>query len=380
MAGIRVGRLNTKDVAHELEVSRRQIQKLYGTYLKACAEKKEHRWAPGHSGGYHGEAYPEEVLHLWRKLLGSKPPLSYSFTASETFRCCKVRIDRATVRRWALNHGFAPPKESSREPASVRRWQSDSVGALWQLDVSPHSWFVGQEERLPLFDMLDDCSRVVVGSRLYPRECLLAYLDFLRRCFEAYGLPTTLYVDFHSFFFTALPDALTYLGEVLQWLGITFKYAPTPQAKGKIERQHLFWQNRLPAFFAANQIATIDQANPQIDQLRTHHNDFEIHRELDRTPTSAWKTATREKRSVLRKRPITPWWTYLWTVRTTVKVGIEGTVLLGPTRVKVPHRPGTRFTHCRHPDGSFTLLANIFGKGKPIVLHRLEGSKPQWIV
>ena len=317
---------------------------------------------------------------LWRKLLGSDPPVSYSFTASETLRRFGVPVDRATVRRWALRNGLAPKKVVNREPASVRRWQCESVGALWQLDVSPHRWFGQEGELLPLYDMIDDCSRVVTGARLYPCECLLGYLDFLRFSFENYGLPTCLYVDFHSFFFASVPETLTYLGEVLQWIGITFKYAPTAQAKGKVERQHLFWQNRLPAYFAAEHIEQIDKANPHIDQLRLHHNDHETHRELDMTPSAAWRKAVKAGRSVLRKRPATPWWPYLWTVRTLVKPSVDGTIRLGPGRVKLPNTLGHVFTHCRHPDGSFTLLANRFGAGKPIVLKRLEGSQSQWTV
>jgi hypothetical protein len=251
---------------------------------------------------------------------------------------------------------------------------------LWQLDVTSHRWFGADHEPWPLFDLIDDCSRLMTGTRLYPRECLLAYLDFLRNAFETYGLPAALYVDFHSFFFTALPDMLTYLGEVLQWLGISFKYAPTPQAKGKVERQHLFWQNRLPAFLAAEHITQWEQANPQIDALRVHHNEHEIHRELGLTPAAAWRRAIREQRSVLRRRPATPWWPYLWTVRTTVRAALDGLVMLGPARIKLPQAQGHRFTHCHHPDGSFTLLANAFGLGKPIVVRRLEGSHPTWSI
>lgn len=354
------------------------MQKIYGKYLEACARGDADCWVPGRSGGLHRKDLPNEVERLWRKLLGGKPPLSYSFTASETLRRHDLSVDRATIRRWALRNGIAQPQARQREPASIRRWQCESVGALWQLDVSPHRWFGPENGLLPLFDMIDDCSRVMTGTRLYPRECLLAYLDFLRMSFERYGLPTYLYVDFHSFFFTAVPDMLTYLAQVLQWLGITFKYASTPQAKGKVERQHLFWQNRLPAYFAAEHINQIDQANDHIDELRAHHNDKEIHRELEMTPSSAWRQAVKEQRSVLRKRPATPWWPYLWTMRTTVRSSIDGYVCLGPSRVKVPNSIGKRFTHCRHPDGSFTLLANDFAIGKPIVIRRLESSREPW--
>ena len=220
----------------------------------------------------------------------------------------------------------------------------------------------------------------MTGTRLYPRECLLAYLDFLRISFETYGLPASLYVDFHSIFYSRVETQLTTLGDVLRWLGITFQYAPTPQAKGKVERQHLFWQNRLPAYLAAEGVSTIDQANIHLDQLREHHNDHEIHRELQMEPSRAWRRAIKAGRSVLRKRPATPWWPYLWAIRTVVKVALDGTAYLGPSRLRLPAMAGKRLLHCRHPDGSFTLLANEFGLGKPIVVNRLEGSCPPWDV
>ena len=37
----------------------------------------------------------------------------------------------------------------------------------------------------------------------------------------------------HSFFLSSVPDALTRLGTALHFYDITFRYAPTPQAKGR---------------------------------------------------------------------------------------------------------------------------------------------------
>jgi hypothetical protein len=93
-----------------------------------------------------------------------------------------------------------------------------------------------------------------------------------------------------------------------------FRYAPTPQAKGKIERAHQYWQGRLPAYFASEQITQIEAANPQIDALRAHRNAQEVHRELRQTPQRAWDQAKKEKRSVLRPAPRCPWWDYVWSV------------------------------------------------------------------
>jgi hypothetical protein len=76
------------------------------------------------------------------------------------------------------------------------------------------------------------------------------------------------------------PEAVTQLGSALRFYEVSLRYAPTPQAKGKIERAHSFWQNRLPALFQAENISTLAQANSWLEELRRHHNAREKHREL----------------------------------------------------------------------------------------------------
>ena len=229
-------------------------------------------WVPGLSGGNRQQDIPSAVAALWRTLFTTQPPASYSFAASEALRREQFAVDRATVRRWVLQQQLARPARQSVATASVQRWQYGQIGALWQLDVSPHAWFGVGTKLIPLFDMLDDCSRVIPETMVYEYEILPAYLDFLTRAFETYGLPLALYVEYHSFFFSHVPDVLTYPGQALHFYDISFKYAPTPQAKGKVERLHQFWQNRLPTFFAAECIQTLASADPAVDQLREHHN------------------------------------------------------------------------------------------------------------
>jgi hypothetical protein len=141
-----------------------------------------------------------------------------------------------------LQNGLAHATPAHKPHAPVRRWQRSQIGELWQLDASPHQWFPTCALAFPMLNMLDDCSRVFVGSKIYDRELLLSYLDFLPAAFLAYGRPLQIYVDYHAIFFVKNPDALTQLGAALKFYDISFLYAPTPQAKGKIEREHQFWQ------------------------------------------------------------------------------------------------------------------------------------------
>ena len=268
----RAGAISAAAAAAELEISLRRFYGLWHSYLQAVARRRAHRWQPGVSGGNRRRCWPEPVTALMRKLLGSRPPCPYSFIASEVHRRCDLKLHRASVRRWALAQGLAPAGPTAKPARPVRRWQVQHVGQLWQYDASPHRWFVGQDWQPPLLEILDDHSRVITGARLYPRETLLAHLDFLSDVFRAVGLPLCLYVDYHSFFFTHTPDALTQLGAALRFYGVSLRYAPTPQAKGKVERVHLFWQNRLPPLFVAEGVTNIPSANPWIEQLRQHHN------------------------------------------------------------------------------------------------------------
>jgi hypothetical protein len=160
--------------------------------------------------------HPEEVEELWKRLFGTEEPAPYGFAASEAFRRLGFSADRATVRRWAQRNGLAHSKQK-KPHASFCRQQCQDVGALWQLDASPHRWFGRSGEMFPMIEMVDDCSRILTGACLYGREDLMAYLDLFSKAFEQYGLPLALYVDYHGFFFTHIPDGLTYLGSSLLW-------------------------------------------------------------------------------------------------------------------------------------------------------------------
>ena len=288
--------------AAELGLSRSRFYGLYTEYLRACAARRARTWVPGLSGGDHVTDWPEEVEPLLRKLLTNRPPVGYSLAASEVKRRLNFALDPASVRRFALAEGLTPAKPSRKAKASVRRWQCAKIGALWQLDATPHRWWP-DGPMLPLLNMLDDCSRRRVGAQIYPSESLLAYLDFLPRAFLAHGLPLRLYVDCHSFFLSSVPDALTQLGAALHFYDVSFRYASSPQAKGKIERSHQDWQNRLPPLLSSDGIASVPGANALLAELCTHRDQHERHRELGMTPLVAWQKAQAEQRSALRSPP-----------------------------------------------------------------------------
>jgi transposase InsO family protein len=373
LAAFRRNELSATAAAQELNLGRTRFYELYADYLRAAAKNQQHLWSPGRSGGDHAPDWPQGVESLVRKLLSARPSAPYRFAASEVNRRLDFEIDPATVRRWAIANNLAHSTPSRREPASLRRWQCLKIGALWQLDATPHRWFPGDKRNYPLLDLLDDCSRVCTGAKIYHAEDLLAYFDFRPAAFIEHGMPLELYVDCHSFFFPQRPEALTQLGAALHFYGISLRYARTPQAKGKIERQHQYWQGRLPALFAAENIIAPEAANQLLPALRRHRNAKEIHRELGRTPDAAANKARREDRTVLRPVPRCPWWPYIWSIRTSLKVGPDGRVPVGYERLRAGVAAGTPVIHCLHPNGNITILAHgPKANQKPAVLLQVQ--------
>jgi hypothetical protein len=363
------GSLKATQAAEQLGVSRSRLYTLSTAYLRARAQKAGAHWVPGNSGGDHTAPWPQPVLDLLHKRLHCTPPCSYSFAASEVLRLHGFKLDRAQVRHWALANHLAHQVPALKVRAAVRRWQRQRIGELWQLDASPHRWFPHAKQTFPMLNLLDDCSRLFTGSKIYERELLLSYFDFLPAAFRAHGRPLQLYVDYHSIFFTHDPDALTQLGWALRFYDISLRYAPTPQAKGKVEREHQFWQGRLPAYFASEKILEIEAANTHIDALRAHHNAKEVHRELRQTPQRAWDQARKEQRSALRPTPQCPWWDYVWSVRTPLKVGTDGRVPIGTQRLRVERPPATSVVLCLHPSRHHSVLAAAPDpKFKPVLL------------
>jgi hypothetical protein len=369
LALARSGQLTPAQVAAELHLSSSRFYQLRTAYLRACAQGHADLWSPGVSGGDHRPDWPGEVTALLTKLLSSDPPSAYSAAASELLRRLNFQTDRASVRRWAIAHQLNPDTRYKLQRKPVKRWQARDYAALWQYDATPHAFLPGHPEKQVLLNLLDDATRYNLGARLYERETLLAHLDFLARTFQQHGLPLALYVDYHSFFFTHTPDAFTQLGTALHFYGVALRYAPTPQAKGKVERRHDYWQKRLTALLAAEALRELDGANALLDQLLPHANQHEIHRELGTTPHAARQQALTEKHTQLRPVPACPWWPFVWSQQTRVRVGDDGKVPVGAQRHALDAPPRATLVRCLRPDGNLYFLRHApHPANKPIVL------------
>ena len=354
------GALDAGNAAERLGVSRSHIYGLRTEYLRAKAAGELQGWMPGLSGGDHAPGFSEGVCGFLRCALPQG--YSYAFAASEVRRCLGSEATRASVRRWAIAEGLADTPRPARTPAHTRRWQRLNIGEVWQLDATPHHWFGKGFPAQPLLDMIDDASRLQVGIRLCHTENIVEYVHFLRGSFESHGLPMALYVDNAAFFRSPKDGVLTALGARLAFYGVSLLFASTPQSKGKIERIHQVWQDRLPPFLGLNGFtpeSNLVQVNAAIMPLATYRNVNETHREIGMPPQEAWDSALKDGRSKLRPVPRDGWWPYVWSPWRNVTVGDRGRVFYKDVSMPTQLHSGEKAILCEHESGHYSIIKSL---------------------
>jgi hypothetical protein len=352
--------ITRQQAVETLGISKSQLYRLRTQYIHAKTKESLINWMPGHSGGDRATDLPPRAQNFLQRALAEG--YNHAFAASELLRLHNIECSRWSARRFAIANGLAQTEAPIRLPAHTRRWQRQNIGELWQLDATPHRWFGPDEPLYPLLDMIDDASRLQVGIRLCRHEGTTEYVFFFEKTFRTYGLPLCVYVDYASFFYSPKDGRLTPLGWRLAFYGVSLRYANTPQGKGKIERIHQVWQDRLPPFLRLNGFtaeSAMRDINPHLEALASHRNRHETHREIGMAPQTAWDEALARGHTKLRPVPRDAWWPYIWSVWRACRVGKQGRVshqdLFFPTQLA----EGEKVILCEHGDGCYSVIKEL---------------------
>jgi len=220
---------------------------------------------------------------------GAAPPgagqrFGPTLAAEHLFTDHGILVPVPTLRRWMQADGLWSRARKARTPF-VRRARRPAFGELVQLDGSFHDWFEGRGPRPCLMSLVDDATSEQL-SRFGPEETTWAALDVLRAWIARYGIPRALYVDRKNVYVREATTAertlgrvpLTQFGRVCQRLGIELIAANTPQAKGRVERNHGTGQDRLVKKLRLAQIADVAAANAYLEQryLLEHNARFAV--------------------------------------------------------------------------------------------------------
>ena len=284
LARVRSKQLRVVDASRLLCVSYRQGKRLWKRYREEGAAGLQHRSAGRSSNRAHDEKFRHKVLRRVREKYGGAvgerfgPTLAAEHLASED----GLKMHAETLRRWMLTEGLWS-RERKRRRHLLRRERKEHFGEMVQMDGSFHPWLEERGPRGCLMDLVDDATSTT-WAQLGEQETIWAVADALRAWIERYGVPQSVYVDWKNLYKRAATpkeqlrgeEPVTQFGRMCAKLGIAVIAASSPQAKGRVERQHGTHQDRLVKKLRRKQIASHQAANVYLrtEYLVEHNGRF----------------------------------------------------------------------------------------------------------
>lgn len=259
------GRLTIVAASRQLGLSYRQCRRSYKRFRAQGDAGLVHRRRGVASNRGHPASFKRRVLKRYRdRYEGFGPTLAAEKLAEDGFV-----LDHETLRRWLLADGQWKRRRKRREHRQ-RRERRRHFGELVQMDGSHHRWFGADRAQCCLMNMVDDATGRTL-SVMFEQETTEAAMRTLWLWIERYGIPEALYTDKKTVFITdreptieeqlADEEPTTAFGKACKKLGIAIIAAHSPQAKGRVERNHAVYQDRLVKELALHRITTIPTSN-----------------------------------------------------------------------------------------------------------------------
>ncbi len=268
-------RLTQKEAARLLNLSVRQIKRLYRAY-KAQGAKGLISARRGKPSNHQMDAQVEQqVLDLLtEKYEGFGPTLAHE----KLTEVHGIAISRESVRQLMIEEGMWKPKRAKKPPVHQMRERRACLGELVQIDGSDHAWFEERGPKCTLLVYMDDATGQLMELWFVPDETFFAYCEASRHYFERYGKPVAFYSDKHGIFRVNQPrplglsSGLTQFGRAMQELEVQIICANSPQAKGRIERANQTLQDRLVKELRLRGISDMQAGNAYLPEFREDFN------------------------------------------------------------------------------------------------------------
>jgi transposase len=296
---VKAGHGTLVQAAEQLNLSYRQVKRAYGRWRKEGDKGLVHR----SRGRGSNRRYPEKSKRaILKRCTGRYIPLGFGPTLmAEKLAEDGYQVDHETLRRWLLETGQWS-KRRKRAKHRLRRERRPRFGELLQMDGSHHQWFGSERPEACLMNIVDDATSVTM-SLLDEEETTEAAMRLLWKWIKVHGIPRALYTDRKTVFITdreptleeqlAGEEPLTVFGKACAKLGIRIIPANSPQAKGRVERNHGVYQDRLVKELRLKRITTIEAANKLLDNGFIEHLNtrFAV---LPVDPINAHRTLTKD--------------------------------------------------------------------------------------
>ena len=262
MQRIKRGEITVVAASELMEVSLRQGRRLWKRFVSKGDAGLVHRLRGRVSNRRLSEDLRQRIIKRHQEMYADFGP---------TLACEKLAAEGMVVSPNTLS-GLLKARglwvrQRRRGKHRKRRERRSSLGEMVQMDGSHHDWFEGRGPKCVLMVMIDDATSLT-HARFYPAETTDAAFDVFGRWVNRQGLPSSLYVDRHSIYRDEdHPEKPTQFGRAMKELGTKLILAHSPQAKGRVERRHAVFQDRLVKEMRLRKINTIQAANALLDEM-----------------------------------------------------------------------------------------------------------------
>jgi len=280
------GALDAATAASHLGVSRSRLYQLRSAFLQ---ERKS--FEPAASGGDRRRDWPPKAKAFLKDFLPLQNPPNYQLVTDELKRLCGLFRARSSVEAYIKAHYAHLVPSPARKPRTYRRFRRAHIGELWQHDSSIHQWWPAPSKQTLLLTT-DDHSGLNLAGRFVTSDTTWHHFEHFREAFQKWGLPEIVYTDGLSLFGPSSSndhrDPVSEFQRAFRGLGVAHLVAPTPQAKGKIERRFGTFQRRLVTLLSHARASTWKQANVVL-QMEIARQNRTVNRSTGRRPLEVWE-------------------------------------------------------------------------------------------
>jgi transposase len=258
--------ISLKDAAIKLKVSYRQVKRIYKVYREQGDKGLIHGNQGKPSGRSKGQEIRKQAIALYQEHYSDFGP---TLASEKLVECHGLTIDHETLRRWLMTDQLWT-RHRRRKIYRSRRDPRSCFGELVQFDGSHHDWFEGRRAKCCLMNMVDDATGISL-SFLSEQETTVDAMTLLWRWIELYGIPQAVYCDKkNAYVLNREPSIEEQLAGIeikshfeiaCEKLGIEVIVANSPQAKGRVERNHGVYQDRFVKELRLAKINSIQEAN-----------------------------------------------------------------------------------------------------------------------
>jgi hypothetical protein len=267
MEMVKQGQKTLKAASLELGISYRQAERVYKRYFDGGDEAMVHGNTGKPSNNRTDSDVTAKALELYKEKYNDFRP---TLAAEILLERDGLKISVSVLRRELIKAGLWEAAKNSTKYRS-RRAAREHFGELVQFDGSHHNWFEGRRLKCCLITLIDDATKIRL-SQFFEEETIFGAMTVLKMWIERYGIPQSLYCNRkNAFVLTREPtkaellEGITkpksHFGKACDKLGIEVIAANSPQAKGRVERNHGVDQDRLVKELRLADISKMDEAN-----------------------------------------------------------------------------------------------------------------------